>query len=60
MAARRLNTYGIALSMFLLMFLMVLTPAIDEPNLTVDNVSETSGRQGEGGLSDVDCSGYTF
>ena len=60
MAARRLNTYGIALSMFLLMFLMVITPAIDEPNLTFENVSETSGRQGEGGLSDVDCSGYTF
>ena len=35
MAARRLNTYGIALSMFLLMFLMVITPAIDEPNLTL-------------------------
>ena len=50
MAARRLNTYGIALSMFLLMFLMVITPAIDEPNLTFENVSETSGRQGEGGL----------
>ena len=60
MAARRNYVPATAITMFLLMLLMSMSSAIGSNQLTVNETQNTEGRQGSSGLSDVDCSGYTF
>ena len=60
MAARRNYVPATAITMFLLMLLMSMSSAIGSNELTVNETQNTEGRQGSSGLSDVDCSGYTF
>ena len=60
MAARRNYVPATAITMFILMLLMSMSSAISSNELTVNETQNTEGRQGSDGLSDVDCSGYTF
>ena len=60
MAARRNYVPATAITMFLLMLLMSMSSAIGSNELTVNESQQTEGRQGSDGLTDVDCSGYTF
>jgi len=60
MAARRNYVPATAITMFLLMLLMSMSSAISSNELTVNESQQAEGRQGNSGLSDVDCSGYTF
>ena len=60
MAARRNYVPATAITMFLLMLLMSMSSAISSNELTVNESQQAEGRQGSDGLTDVDCSGYTF
>ena len=60
MAARRNYVPATAITMFILMLLMSMSSAISSNELTVNETQNTEGRQGSDGISDVDCSGYTF
>jgi len=46
--------------MLILMLMMSVSNGITSQELTVNEPMDAEGRQGNSGLSDVDCSGYTF
>lgn len=60
MAARRNYVPATAITMFILMLSMSMSSAISSNELTINEAQNTEARQGSDGLSDVDCSGYTF
>ena len=61
MAARRYYVPSVAISMFILMLLMSMSTAFSNTDLSQDTPMKTEARQADGGgLSDVDCTGYTF
>ena len=60
MAARRYYVPATAITMLILMLMMSLSNGITSQELTVNEPMDAEGRQGSSGLSDVDCSGYTF
>ena len=58
MAARRYYVSATAITMLIMMLMMSISNGITTQELTNNEPMETEGRQD--GLSDVDCSGYTF
>ena len=58
MAARRYYVSATAITMLVLMLTMIVSNGVTTQELTTNDPMETEGRQD--GLSDVDCSGYTF
>ncbi len=60
MAARRYYVPATAITMLILMLMMSVSNGITSQELTVNEPMDAEGRQGNSGLSDVDCSGYTF
>ncbi|MGB0826262.1 MAG: hypothetical protein ACPGTT_00075 [Candidatus Poseidoniaceae archaeon] len=58
MAARRYYVSATAITMLMLMLMMSVSNGVTTQELTTNEPMETEGRQD--GLSDVDCSGYTF
>jgi hypothetical protein len=58
MAARRYYVSATSITMLIMMLMMSLSNGITSQELTISEPMETEGRQD--GLSDVDCSGYTF
>jgi len=58
MAARRYYVSVTAITMLMLMLIMSVSNGVTTQELTTNEPMETEGRQD--GLSDVDCSGYTF
>lgn len=60
MATRSYYVPVTAITMLVMMIMMGLSSGVTAPELTVNQPVETEGRQGSSGLSDVDCSGYTF
>ena len=49
-----------AITMLIMMILMSITSGVTTPQLPISEPMDAEGRQGSSGLSDVDCSGYTF
>ncbi|MEC8242567.1 MAG: hypothetical protein VX023_02490 [Candidatus Thermoplasmatota archaeon] len=60
MATRRNYVPATAITMLIMMILMSTTSGVTTPQLPISEPMDTEGRQGSSGLSDVDCSGYTF
>ena len=60
MATRRNYVPATAITMLIMMILMSITSGVTTPQLPISEPMDTEGRQGSSGLSDVDCSGYTF
>lgn len=60
MAARRNYVSATAITMLIMMLMMSVSNGITSQELTVNEPMDAEGRQGNSGLSDVDCSGYTF
>ena len=60
MATRQYYVPATAITMLIMMLVMSITSGITSPELSITEPAETEGRQGSSGLSDVDCSGYTF
>ena len=60
MATRQYYVPATAIIMLIMMIMMSITSGITSPALSITEPSQTEGRQGSSGLSDVDCSGYTF
>ena len=60
MATRQYYVPATAITMLIMMIMMSITSGITSPALSITEPSQTEGRQGSSGLSDVDCSGYTF
>ena len=58
MAARRYYVSATAITMLMLMLMMSVSNGVTTQELNTNEPMETEGRQD--GLSDVDCSGYTF
>ena len=60
MATRRNYVPVTAITMLIMMILMSITSGVTTPQLPISEPMDAEGRQGSSGLSDVDCSGYTF
>ena len=60
MATRRNYVPITAITMLIMMILMSITSGVTTPQLPISEPMDAEGRQGSSGLSDVDCSGYTF
>ena len=60
MATRRNSVPVTAITMLIMMILMSITSGVTTPQLPISEPMDAEGRQGSSGLSDVDCSGYTF
>ena len=60
MATRRNYVPVTAITMLIMMILMSITNGVTTPQLPISEPMDAEGRQGSSGLSDVDCSGYTF
>tara|TARA_Y100000589_G_scaffold193730_1_gene183303 strand:+ start:3557 stop:5533 length:1977 start_codon:yes stop_codon:yes gene_type:complete len=60
MAARRHYVSATAIIMLIMMISMSISTSVTSQKMNLNEPMETEGRQGSSGLSDVDCSGYTF
>ena len=60
MATRRNSVPVTGITMLIMMILMSITSGVTTPQLPISEPMDAEGRQGSSGLSDVDCSGYTF
>lgn len=60
MAGRQYYASATAVSMLMMMVLMSFSSGVTTQELVITEPTEAQGRQGSSGLSDVDCTGYTF
>ena len=60
MAARRHYVSATAIIMLIMMISMSISTSVTSQKMNFNEPMDTEGRQGSSGLSDVDCSGYTF